>query len=76
MTRMSSRSVGCPLILGAASGKAAIMSAFDVDRIACDDMVDRCRGCETGSDVGVGGAAWRWWSTLLSRLFVSSTETY
>ena len=72
---MSSRSVGCPLILGAASGKAASMSAFDVD-LCVVDMVDHCRRCEAGSDM----------ASMLPRgggdrpccldLFVSSTETY
>ena len=50
MTRMSSRSVGCPLIFGAASGKAAIMSALDVD-LCVVDMVDHRRCWIAGSDV-------------------------
>ena len=50
MTRMSSRSIGCPLILGAALGKAASMSAFDVD-LCVVDMVDHCCRCVAGSDI-------------------------
>ena len=60
MTWMRSRSVGRRLILGAASGKAANMSAFDIDLMAWLDMVDRCRCCDVGSDVGVDGSVRRW----------------
>ena len=58
MTLMSSRSVGCLLIMGAASGKVASMSAFDVD-LCVVEMVDHCPRCVASSDIalmaGCGG---------------------
>ena len=52
MTRMSSRSDSCPLILGAALGNAASMLAFDVDWCVVD-MVDHCLRCVAGSDIAL-----------------------